>query len=114
VSEGPIPTAMRTLVLVRDESRCVRCGRYFPDGLNLHHRQLRSQGGKNVASNLIAACGSGTTGCHGFIHGHPKIAIEAGWIVPSWADPAESPMQTWRGLVLLTDIPGELLRRLAA
>jgi AhpD family alkylhydroperoxidase len=114
MSEGPIPTAMRDIVLTRDQNRCVRCVRYFADGLNLHHRQLRSQGGKNTAANLIALCGSGTTGCHGWVHAHPADARAVGLIVPSWADPAETPVRTWRGLVLLTDDVDDLVRRLAA
>jgi len=112
MSAGPIPAAMRALCVERDESRCAKCARYFPDGLNLHHRQLRSQGGQNTAANLIALCGSGTTGCHGWVHAHPKSATALGLIVASWADPAETPVRTWRGLVLLTDAAS--VRTLAA
>jgi len=114
VSEGPIPAAMRADVLDRDENRCAKCSRYFADGLNLHHRQLRSRGGKNVLSNLISLCGSGTTGCHGWAHAHITEATNLGLIVASWADPAETPVRTWHGLVLLTDDPANRVRRLAA
>lgn len=34
---------------------------------SLHHLLPRSQGGDDVAVNLIPLCGSGTTGCHGAI-----------------------------------------------
>lgn len=114
MSEGPIPAPIRAKVLDRDGNRCARCAGWSPDGMNLHHRQLRSQGGKNVISNLISLCGSGTTGCHGWAHANVADARAIGLIVPSWADPAETPVRTWLGLVLLTDDEGNLVRRLAA
>ena len=45
----------------------------------LHHRRKRSAGGLWAPSNLLAACGDGTTGCHGWIEGHPKNARAKGW-----------------------------------
>lgn len=105
--------SLRDDVLARDEGRCAWCYRYS-DSLNLHHRQLRSQGGRDSLANLISLCGSGTTGCHGWVHRHVAKAREHGLIVPSWADPAETPVRTWRGLVLLTDDAADPVRRLAA
>lgn len=35
-------------------------------------------------SNLITLCGSGTTGCHGWVHGHPREARLNGWIVSKY------------------------------
>ena len=114
MSEGPIPASIRAAVLDRDGNRCAKCAGWRAEGMNLHHRQLRSQGGKNVLSNLISLCGSGTTGCHGWAHRKVADARAIGLIVPSWADPAESPVRTWHGLVLLTDDLANLIRRLAA
>lgn len=51
---------------------------------NAHHRRNRSQGGRDVLSNLLLACGSGTTGCHGYITGHPADARRNGWT--TWAN----------------------------
>jgi hypothetical protein len=114
MSEGPIPAALRALCVERDGNRCAKCSGWRAEGMNLHHRQLRSQGGKNTAANLISLCGSGTTGCHGWVHAHPAKARDLGLIVPSWMDPAETPVRTWRGLVLLTDDEADPIRTLAA
>lgn len=93
--------AIRRLVLERDEGRCVWCGRPYGDALNLHHRLLRSHGTDNSPANLVSICGSGTTGCHGYAHAHPEWARGHGLIVPSWGVPAEVPVDTWRGRILL-------------
>ncbi|WKW87090.1 HNH endonuclease [Microbacterium phage Nicole72] len=101
----PTP-ATRTLIIARDLGRCSWCGRYYGDALNLHHRLLRSHGTDNSPSNLIALCGSGTTGCHGGVHAKVALARERGHIVPSWGTPALVPVLTWRGLLLLDDDGG--------
>lgn len=90
----------------RDGRRCVRCGRsLYAVGGSRHHRKLRSQCTrveKHQVQNLILLCGSGTTGCHGFVHKHPTIAYENGWCVKSFQDQLEVPVRTWHGLVYLT------------
>lgn len=101
---GEFAPVIRRLILDRDLGRCAWCGRPFGDALNIHHRVLRSQGGKGIASNGISLCGSGTTGCHGEAHHNRLWAEESGLIVPSWQDPAEVPVVTWRGRYLLLDI----------
>jgi hypothetical protein len=86
-----ISPEQRKAVYHRDSWRCRRCSRTAD--LNIHHRKLRSQGGTNDPENLVTLCGSGTTGCHGWAHGHPQMARVLGWIVPSWADPAAWPIR---------------------
>ena len=44
--------------------------------------------GINLPSNLMIACGSGTTGCHSVIESHRAGAVAAGWLVLSRTDPA--------------------------
>lgn len=40
--------------------------------INIHHRQPRPVG-PNTMENLVHLCGSGTTGCHGWVeHNRPK------------------------------------------
>lgn len=95
--------AERSLVLARDLGRCSWCGRWYGDALNIHHRLLRSHGTDNSPSNLIALCGSGTTGCHGGVHAKVAVSHARGMIVRSWERPAEVPVLTWRGLLLLHD-----------
>ena len=55
---------------------------------HMHHRKLRSQGGKDEASNYLSCCSS----CHGFIHARPAWSYERGLLVRSYQDPAEVPV----------------------
>lgn len=95
------------MVDARDRLRCVRCGKnlyYSP--MSRHHRLMRSHADKNVKHqvyNLIDLCGSGTTGCHGYVHAHPKESYENGWLVHSWDDPLNVPVKTFHGWMLLTE-----------
>ena len=57
----------RRVVLQRDGHRCRACGQAH--GLEVHHVVMRSLGGKDVASNLIALCRD----CHASVHGHVLI-----------------------------------------
>lgn len=43
---------------------CALCGAV---DFSLHHVLKRSQGGDDVRENIVALCGSGTTGCHGLV-----------------------------------------------
>jgi hypothetical protein len=91
----------------RDGSACFRCGISlggWPGG-SCHHRRLRSGGGTTTLDNLIMLCGSGTTGCHGWVHKHAQEARSNGWIVSRYGTgPADVPVRHWqRGLVYLTE-----------
>lgn len=46
----------------------------------------------NLPANLVLLCGSGTTGCHGWVHANPRDAQLLGWIIPRWAEPLEVPV----------------------
>ncbi len=82
-----------SLVLGRDQHRCVICGRSV-FGLvrgvqwSIHHRRDRGSGGSsrpdtNSPVNLLTICGSGTTGCHGWVTSNASRvrALKNGWIV---------------------------------
>lgn len=46
----------------------------------------------------------GTTGCHGDVTARPAWARDHGWSVPSWGDPATTPvLLAAHGWVLLSD-----------
>lgn len=100
----------------RDNWSCVRCGvSLYATGGSRHHRQLRSQQPNprllNRPSNLILLCGSGSTGCHGWVHAHPAEAYELGWLVHGWDDPSLVPVRYRIGdrfhMLLLDDEGGK-------
>jgi hypothetical protein len=86
-----IPIRIRKLVKNRDQGVCRRCE---TPGNNIHHRIGRGMGGTsrddvNNLAALVTLCGSGTTGCHGYITSHPTEAYETGWSIRrSNPDPA--------------------------
>lgn len=91
----------------RDEQRCFRCGRVLTanwPGYSCHHRQSRSVG-PDTLDNRIMLCGSGTTGCHAYVHKHGKESRDNGWIVSRHSPQsviADTPVRHHRlGLVLL-------------
>lgn len=79
------PHALAVARLAEDE--CGACGR--PPG-SPHHVIPRSEGGDDVAANLLMLCGSGTTGCHGAWHGNPYMASDGRWVALTL------PEQPWR------------------
>jgi hypothetical protein len=84
------------IATARNEGVCELCRRR-PG--NRHHRQGRDPF-NTIPSNLLLACGSGTTGCHGLIHQKQAWSRERGYIVPDWAVPSEYPLLYWRRPVL--------------
>ena len=102
------------LVDRRDGERCVRCGAtYNWAGFSRHHRHMRSHPfpGLHLPANLIHLCGSGTTGCHGWVHNHPKTAMAYGWIVSGYNDHPET-VPVWdahQGWLLLDNQGGYTL-----
>lgn len=81
-----VPRHVIELVDRRDRQVDRMTGKGIGPGRNLHHRQLRSQGGQHLVENLITLSGSGTTGTHGMVHANVDRAIRYGFIVPSWVD----------------------------
>lgn len=59
-----------TLAPARDHP-CLMCGR---PASNWHERLPRGRGGPRDSFNAVPLCGSGTTGCHGFVTEHPAWA----------------------------------------
>lgn len=71
----PSPKEMgRTKCEVRWDNGCTGRAR------DSHHVVLRSRGGSDDPSNLIAACRY----CHGKLHSHVKEATELGFMRHSW------------------------------
>lgn len=79
------------LIVVRDQGKCARCGAHVAHlergrAWSIHHRRPRGKGGTSIAwvsaaANGLVLCGSGTTGCHGWVESHRAEAIMAGFLV---------------------------------
>lgn len=83
---------------------CLRCG---GQGVHVHHRKLRSQGGDDSEANLVRLC----LECHVWVHANPAEAYESGFLVHSWDDPevielAEGEKAQSGSLVPLQERPG--------
>jgi hypothetical protein len=104
-----IRRAQRDKLRERADCRCEICG--WP-GNNAHHRKNRSQGGEDELSNLLLLCGSGTTGCHGWVTSHPAESKRLGLSVWRSDEPEFVPVM-YRGSWARLDNVGQvhLLRR---
>ena len=102
MATNPVHPWVRKLILRRSGGYCERCG--LEPGTNIHHRQARGMGGtKRLIHSpewLLHLCGSGTTGCHGYIESHPSISYSKGWKLRR-SHTAATPVQTAYGWVVL-------------
>lgn len=91
----------RERLWARSGGMCEKCGQ--APATNWHHRKNKSQGGRDNLANALALCGSGTTGCHGYVTVEREDAFDKGWAVRRAFDPAETPVYRLEQWVLLTD-----------
>lgn len=77
----------RAEVIERSSGRCEAAveGVCKVRGTNAHHKHMSGQGGPDTPENLLWVCGSGTTGCHGWIHANPEAATALGLLVSSFS-----------------------------
>ena len=86
---------VRMNVMARASFRCERCGSTLMGvPVSVHHRRPRAMGGTkrldtNYPSNLMALCGTGTSGCHGWIEQNRQVAYEEGWLVRQHEEPSK-------------------------
>ena len=113
---------LRAAIQDRDVCCCVRCGHYcLNEPHSVHHRQVKGMGGskhRDHPANLIVLCGTGTTGCHGYVHAHPTVSYRLGYLVRSTTRPESAPVWAagaeWvlldddYGLTPVRDIPEEI------
>lgn len=87
----------RTAVRIASAGRCQLQVPWCCEGraAGVHHRQKRSAGGRWHPANLVDACGSGTTGCHGYVEAHPAEAMRLGWWLEQRQDALEVPAWLW-------------------
>ena len=85
----------REAIFQRAYFECENCGvEKHTFGFSIHHRKPRGMGGTskkeiNNPSNLILLCGSGTTGCHGWVESNREKAYELGLLVKQSQNPAD-------------------------
>ena len=94
------------LVEERAGNYCETCGTPALASMALHHRKLKSRGGKDSVSNLIRV----HHGCHNLdtdsIHANPSMATDKGWMVSSWSEPENEPFLQPDGLWVLLKMDG--------
>jgi 5-methylcytosine-specific restriction endonuclease McrA len=82
--ELPSYRELHDQVLERDGWRCQRCRKM--QGLEVHHRQLRSQGGGDEEQNLITMCAE----CHAEVHRGANTDTEREYRAGAFTPPAKS------------------------
>jgi hypothetical protein len=105
-----VQEAARRIVRIRDGHQCQMCGRSIVDyPSSIHHRINKGSGGSaklERPSLLIRMCGTGTTGCHGWVTNEPRQAGIWGWLLPKNnpdIDPTQERILTFRGWEMLDD-----------
>lgn len=84
--QGDIPPKIRLAVAERSGGVCeCGCGRRAE---HIHHRKLRSQGGRHELANLLHLSNL----CHADTHGNPERSYALGLMVHGWCDPADVPV----------------------
>lgn len=82
--------AARDIVKVRADGNCEMAIPNVCTGKHesIHHRRKRRYVDTRwQPSNLIAACGDGTRGCHGYVESHPAWAMTQGLWLKEGEDP---------------------------
>lgn len=106
----------RFAVLARGFYRCERCHCDFQGiGVSVHHRRPRMMGGSrdkelHKSANLIALCGSGTTGCHGWVESNRDKARELGYLIAKIESAGEIPFQDINGKWWVIDNDAQKIR----
>lgn len=95
VGVADVTTDKKALKLIKDRAKgkCEVCGTQVGEEYDPHHRQLKSRGGKDKASNLLHICHK----CHMKIHDQPAWASDKGYMIASWEKPEEMGFLNWRG-----------------
>jgi hypothetical protein len=80
---------LRETLWLRCNGYCERCGLRLENSWAMHHRKLKSRGGKDEITNVLALHHH----CHNLgthsVHLAPRLATEQGFLVASWDDPSK-------------------------
>lgn len=105
----------------REQEACFRCRRplRFEDrgtfwGWSAHHRKPRGAGGTSdprigSIANLLVLCGTGVTGCHGWVESRRAMAEDLGYLIrreARIATPAGTPVRRQDGTLWLLRADG--------
>jgi hypothetical protein len=97
------------LVEERAGGYCEICGSPEQESMALHHRKLKSRGGKDSVANLIRV----HHGCHNLnttsIHMQPELSERKGYMVGSWQEPTDCPLERPDGSVVLLQENGTMI-----
>ena len=103
----------RASVITRSSGRCERCAESLGGvfGYSVHHRTPRGMGGSvkkeiNESANLIVLCGSGTTGCHGWVESNRTEARKQGYLLYRIDEPDQVPFVSLDGVTRFIDNTG--------
>jgi len=96
-----------SVVKARAGNYCEICGKPALPSMALHHRKLKSRGGKDEVCNLLYLHHA----CHNLatysVHNNIALATSKGWIVSSWDKPEETPVVLAGGNVVMLLNNGE-------
>ena len=93
----------RFAVLGRGGYKCERCRQDFiGKPISIHHRRPRMMGGSKNAelhkpANLLALCGTGTSGCHGWVESNRDKARELGYLIAKVESAEQIPFKDLNG-----------------
>lgn len=97
---------LRNLAYSRARGYCEKCGSAVPESWALHHRKLRSRGGKDEIANFLVLHHA----CHNLathsVHLNPAEAERKGYMVPSWQEPSECPLTLPDGSIVILTTEG--------
>lgn len=100
---------LRDLLYSRCKGYCEKCGLPLFDDWALHHRKLRSQGGKDDITNVLALHHK----CHNLgtdsVHLNPKSSYQYGYLLKSWQNPAECSVRLSNGSSVILTAEGTYL-----
>lgn len=95
-ADGPIGGEAKVRQVVRERSGGI-CEIFIPAvcrgrAENISHRKAVGQGGRWTTANCMDACGSGTTGCHGWVEDHWHAAHKMGLRLARSENPLDVPV----------------------
>ena len=90
-------------LMMKHDYKCERCRQDFiGKPISIHHRRPRMMGGSKNAelhkpANLLALCGTGTSGCHGWVESNRDKARELGYLIAKVESAEQIPFKDLNG-----------------